>query len=449
MDQVVIAGAGPVGLWLAAELRLGGIPVTVLESRLSRNPHSKALGMQPRTIEVLAMRGLDGLFTAEARRIPNGHFGMLDTRLDFRALDTDFPYQLVIPQARTEELLEERAAGLGATIRRGHQVTSVEDTGSAVVVHASGPDGPYSLEAAYVVGCDGVHSTVRQSVGIDFPGTAANAWGWLADVTLDAPPAVQGYNRSTADGAVLVAPLPDGRHRVVGMSPSDLRASRPDDLTMDEVRAKIIAATGTDFGAHSPVWLSRFGNAANLAAEYRRGRVFLAGDAAHRHMPAGGVGMNVGIQDAMNLGWKLAAVLNGSAPASLLDTYHAERHPVGVELLESTQAQTALICSFTPDGLQLRSLMSRQIAQSPEFSRQLAEQISGLSVRYPASEPLAGTRAPNLKFRDGTTLFERLTPGRPVRIDHSELAEDWAGVRSALIRPDGYVASPTMSMPDH
>lgn len=150
--------------------------------------------------------------------------------------------------------------------------------------------------------------------------------------------------------------------------------------------------------------------------------------------------MNVGIQDAMNLGWKLAAVLNGSEPESLLDTYHAERHPVGVELLESTQAQTALICSFTPDGQQLRALLSRRITQSPEFSLQLAEQISGLSVRYPSDDPLAGTRAPNLKFTDGTTLFERLRPGRHVEIDHSQPAGEWAGVRSALIRPDGYVA---------
>ncbi|GAA2699580.1 FAD-dependent monooxygenase [Actinoplanes palleronii] len=415
MDDVVIVGAGPTGLWLAGELRLGGATVTVLESRTERDPHSKALTIHPRTIEVLDSRGVAAAFLAEGVRIPSGHFGGLPDRMDFAVLDTPHPYTLALPQARTEELLEIRARDLGATVRRGCRVTGL--TGDGVEL-ATGE----VVAARYVAGCDGVRSTVRAAAGIDFPGTEAGTWGWLGDVVLDAPPERSAASIAGPHGAVMAVPLGGGVTRLVGSDPSCDGPGWPGELTLDELRATVRRIAGTDFGMRDPVWLSRFGNATRQAAEYRRGRVLLAGDAAHQHFPAGGVGMNVGIQDAHNLGWKLAAVVTGRAGEDLLDTYHQERHPVGAILLEHTRAQTALMTGWTPEGQALRAVLSRLIATVPEMSRQLAERLSGLDVTYPS-----GRRVPDLSFPDGTTLFQRLRTGEHVRTE------------VGLVRPDGHL----------
>lgn len=464
-QHVVIAGGGPVGLWLAAELRLGGASVTVVEARTEIDGRSKALTIHPRTIEVLASRGVHRAFLAEGLPIPGGHFAMLDDRLDFRDLDTPFPYTLALPQARTEELLQEHALGLGATIVCGHRVTGFTERAESVTVQVEGPEGAYEIQAAYVVGCDGTRSTVRTTAGIDFPGTPSTVLGWLGDVALDNPPR-PGFSTFTLRGGVMVAPLPGGRFRVVGVSPDSLTTEWPGDLTTDELREKTAAIAGDDFGMRDPSWLSRFGNATRLAAEYRRGRVLLAGDAAHQHFPAGGVGMNVGIQDAHNLGWKLAATLNGWAPEGLLDTYHAERRPVGAQLAEHSRAQTALMTTFTPEGRDLRSLLSGMIATQPAFNRALAERLTALAVTYPTAHPTAhplhGTRAPDLAFTGSQTglfarlradayLFLDLTGGRlsehataqRIAVHTTTLAHPptaWAEVRAALIRPDGHVA---------
>ncbi|MFE2722645.1 FAD-dependent monooxygenase [Kitasatospora sp. NPDC059327] len=466
-QQVVVAGAGPVGLWLAAELRLGGIAVTVVEPRTAVDPRSKALTVHPRTIEVLASRGAEAPFLAEGLRIPGGHFAMLGTRLDFRGLDTPYPFTLALPQARTEELLQERALRLGARVLRGHRVSGHTESADSVIVQVEGPDGPSALTARYLVGCDGARSTVRAAAGIDHPGTPSTVLGWLGDVTLDRPPH-PGFSAFTLRGGVMVAPMPDGRFRVVGASPDGLTTEWPGDLTLDELRAKTVAVAGEDFGMRDPSWLSRFGNATRLASEYRRGRVLLAGDAAHQHFPAGGVGMNVGIQDAHNLGWKLVATLNGRAPEGLLDTYHAERHPVGVELAEHSRAQTALMTTFTPEGLDLRSLLSGMLATQPDFHRVLAERLTALSVAYPGSDPsahpLTGTRVadpallgnqggltpntyllldltPDGALGDGTTSDGAAAPGLTVRqVSPERLPAGWAGVRAALVRPDGHIA---------
>ncbi|GLF93261.1 FAD-dependent monooxygenase [Streptomyces yaizuensis] len=468
-QQVVIVGGGPVGLWLAAELRLGGVSVTVVEERTDIDQRSKALTIHPRTIEVLASRGVHRPFLAEGLPIPSGHFAMLDDRLDFRALDTPFPYTLALPQARTEELLEERANALGARIVRGHRVTGFTEHPESVTVRVEGPGGPLELRAAYIVGCDGTRSTVRTAAGIDFPGTPTTVQGWLGDVTLDSPPRL-GFSTFGPRGGVMVAPLPDGRNRLVGLSPDSLATERHGELTLEELRAKTIAIAGEDFGMRDPVWLSWFGNATRLADRYRRGRVLLAGDAAHQHFPTGGVGMNVGIQDAHNLGWKLAATIRGHAGDALLDTYHAERHPVGVQLMEHSRAQTALVTGFTTEALALRSLLNRMIATQPAFSRALAERLGGLDIRYPAPDPaaahpLTGTRAPDLSFTgSGSGLFSRLRPDGCLLLDltgarafdtladraapglvvHAETLDGppgaWAAVRAALIRPDGHVA---------
>ncbi|MCP2260990.1 2-polyprenyl-6-methoxyphenol hydroxylase [Streptoalloteichus tenebrarius] len=471
-QQVVIAGGGPVGLWLAAELRLGGASVTVIEERTERDARSKALTVHPRTLEILASRDAHRPFLAEGTPFPGGHFGTLDDRLDFSGLDSPFPYTLALPQARTEELIEAHALAAGVRLRRGHRVTGLTESATAVTVRVEGPEGPYDLTADYVVGCDGTRSTVRAAAGIDFPGTPSTVLGWLGDVTLDSPPP-PGFTAFTSAGVLMIAALPGGLHRLVGITPEDLRTDWPGDLTLDELRAKTVAITGQDFGMRDPVWLSRFGNATRLAEHYRLGRVLLAGDAAHQHFPAGGVGMNVGIQDAHNLGWKLAATLRGWAPDGLLDTYHAERHPVGADLAEGSRAQVALMTGFSPEGTDLRALISRAIATQPSFNRMLAERLTGLAVSYPpqdpSAHPLTGTRAPDLVFADAdaeageSSLFALLRadsyvlldltgaavsplgdlarPGLVVRSRSlAETPSTWSGVRAALVRPDGHVA---------
>ncbi|RDG36348.1 FAD-dependent monooxygenase [Streptomyces corynorhini] len=475
--QVVVAGGGPVGLWLAAELRLGGVEVTVLESRREPDPHSKALTIHPRTIEILSCRGAADPFLAEGVRIPSGHFGGLDDRMDFRVLDTPFPFTLALPQARTEELLEAHAVAAGARVLRGHRVTGLVEHRDAVTVSVTGPDGPWTLEAEHVVGCDGTRSTVRAAAGIEFPGTEATTWGWLGDVVLERPPAGPGVSVSNAAGGMMAVRLPGGLHRLVGGTPEDVRPEHGGELTLDELRAKTVRIAGDDFGMRDPVWLSRFGNATRQAARYRRGRVLLAGDAAHMHFPTGGVGLNVGFQDATNLGWKLAATVRGTAADGLLDSYHAERHPVGAALLESTRAQTALMTAYTAEGQALRAFLSRLVATVPAFSKELAERLAALDVAYPpvgpgaaGAHPLTGRRAPDLAFGSADSrgaapapgLFALLRAGRPVLLDltgtpgarSADLAPgvlvhsarpagtraEWSGVRAALVRPDGHVA---------
>jgi 2-polyprenyl-6-methoxyphenol hydroxylase-like FAD-dependent oxidoreductase len=416
MHDVVIVGAGPTGLWLAGELRLGGASVVVLETRPRRDENSKALTIHPRTIEILDCRGVVEPFLMEGIRIPNGHFGGLSDRMDFSVLDTPHPFTLALPQARTEELFEQRATDLGATVRRGRQVVGLTPEGVELA------DGEI-VEGRYVVGCDGTRSTVREAAGIDFPGTDATTWGWLGDVVLDAPPE-RGFASVTGpDGGLMVVLLPGGVHRIVGGDPASNRPDWPGDLTLDELRATVKTIAGTDFGMRDPKWLSRFGNATRQATAYRSGTVLLAGDAAHMHFPTGGVGMNVGIQDAHNLGWKLAAVVAGRADDALLDTYHSERHPVGADLLRHTRAQTALMTAYSPEGQALRAVVSGLIASAPDMSKVLAERLSGLDVAY-----ATGRRVRDQELPDGGTLFARLRGGGHVRTG------------AGLVRPDGHLA---------
>ncbi|MGW1215283.1 FAD-dependent monooxygenase [Streptomyces sp. NPDC002499] len=462
--QVVIAGGGPVGLWLAADLRLNDISVTVLELRTEIDDRSKALTVHPRGVEVLASRGIHQRFLDESLKISTGHFANLSDRLDFSVMDTPFPYTLFIPQARTEALFEEYALGLGATVRRGHRVTGLTEHADAVTVQVAGPQGPYEIRAEYVAGCDGTRSTVREAAGIEFPGTDSRYLGWLGDVLFDHPPA-PGFNRFTERGGLMIVPLPDNRWRIAGTSPDSETTEWPGDLTMDELRRKVVDIAGEDFGMRDPSWLSRYGNATRLATEYRRGRVVLAGDAAHQHYPTGGVGMNVGVQDAFNLGWKLAATIDGWASEGLLDSYHTDRHPVGEQLMEHSRAQTYLFHAFTPEGLALRDLLSRMVPESREFSDVLAGRLTALDVAYPSADPAAhpvtGTRAPDFAL-PGTdsTLFGALRADSYVLLDLTaagaltDRAQDrvtvhggapdrtrdaWKDVRAALIRPDGHV----------
>ncbi|MER6688160.1 FAD-dependent monooxygenase [Streptomyces minutiscleroticus] len=461
--QAVVAGAGPVGLWLAGELRRAGVTVAVIEPRLERDSRSRALTVHPRTIETFASRGVHEPFVSEGMPLPGGHFGVLDSRLDFRRLPSPFPYTLALPQERTEALLEGQALDLGADILRGYEVTGFTEHPDHIAVRIAGPHGPTTLQAAYLVGCDGARSTVRTAAGIGYPGTPSTVLGWLGDVRLDEPPA-PGYSSFGPAGTLMAVPMPGGLHRLAGITPRDLTTTWPGDLTLEELRENVIAMAGTDFGLRDPVWLSRYGNATRLADRYRKGRVFLAGDAAHQHFPAGGVGMNVGIQDAANLAWKLAATLGGWAPEGLLDTYHAERHPVGADLTATSRAQVALMTAFTPEGLDLRGLLARLITTLPDLNDRLAAQVSSLAVIYPpttpGAHPLTGTRAPDLTLGD-TGLFALLRADRHLLLDltgsdrlaayartglHVHTATpyqppaEFAGVRAALVRPDGHIA---------
>ncbi|MFE4512965.1 FAD-dependent monooxygenase [Kitasatospora sp. NPDC056783] len=471
---VLISGGGPVGLWLARELRLHGVDVTVLETRAAPDPHSRALTVHPRTLELLAARGLVAPFLAEGLRVPSGHFAALTTRMDFSRLDTPYPFTLVLPQVRTEELIAAHAEDVGVRLLREHRVTGLTQHPDAVTVEVDTPAGPRRLRAAYLVGCDGSRSTVRTAAGIGFPGTAATRWAWMADVTLDAPPVA--HSTSNEHGVVMVFPLPDGLHRVVGNDPDSVQEP-PATPTIEELRTRVRRITGTDLGMRDPRWISVFGNASRQAEHYRHARVLLAGDAAHTHFPAGGPGLNVGLQDAGNLGWKLAQTLAGTAPDGLLDSYHTERHPVGAELLRSTSAQTGLMTSYTPEALALRDLLGELIGGVPEFSDALAQRSAGLATAYPATatsdeprstHPLTGTHAPDLPVHGGGTLLPLLRRGRYVLLDLTTapdtpsplapLAHDvtpgldvhtappadtrptWSGVTAALVRPDGHLA---------
>lgn len=452
-EQVIVVGGGPVGLWLAGELQLAGVSTLVLERAVERSLYAKALGIQPRTIETLAMRGMDTLFLDEGRPVPSWHFGMLSDRVDFRHLDTPFPFMLAHPQTRTEELFHERAAGLGARILRGHTVTGLRQDDASVTVEVAGPSGSYTCTADFVVGCDGARSVVRTAAGIDFPGTDSRVFSVVGDVTLDEPPKDLGSGWSNAEGTLIVAPIPGGRFRLAGYDAAHQEPGT--ELTMDALRDWSIRVAGTDFGMRDPFWLSRFGNATRNAAAYRHGRVMVAGDAAHIHFPAGGVGLNTGVQDAMNLGWKLAAVQQKRAEPELLDSYHTERHPVGAAVGASTLAQTGLIIATSPEGQALRTVVSEWIATQPDLSFVLAQEITALGLAYPAADQhrLAGTRAPARPelFRllhngkpallnlSGAPLPEATPLAATLGIDTHAVTTGWEDVTAALVRPDGYV----------
>ncbi|GLY43360.1 putative aromatic compound monooxygenase YhjG [Amycolatopsis sp. NBRC 101858] len=443
-DDVVVVGAGPVGLWTAAELGLGGVPAVVLERADERSPHSKALGVHPRTLEVLAMRGLAERFLAEGVPLPRWHFGMLESPVDLSVLDTPYPFMLAIPQRRTEELLEEHALAAGARILRGHRVTNLTQDEHGVRLEVSGPDGPYTRFARYVVGADGVGSVVRTSAGIAFEGTETTFYGYLGEVRVTSEPVRGAHNEH---GAMLSVPLRDGRYRISGVD--KLTGHLPGPLTLDALRESTIRVAGSDFGMHDPSWLTRFGDAAKLAERYRHGRVLLAGDAAHRHLPAGGVGLNVGVQDAMNLGWRLAAVARGDADPALLDAYHDERHPVGEQLVEHTLGQSALITATAPDGIALRAVLSRLIAEVPELSLALARKLSALDVAYAAGDhPLVGKRVPVPPSRHArpAVLVATAAPIPAATAAAAKWGFDvvtaplpWTTAAVVLVRPDGHV----------
>jgi 2-polyprenyl-6-methoxyphenol hydroxylase-like FAD-dependent oxidoreductase len=480
--DVAVVGGGPVGMWLAAELHRAGVRPVVLERRAQRPPHSKALTIYPRTVEQFAMRGIADRWLAEGRPVPSSHFALLKNRLDFAFLGagagagagTRYPYTLFLPQRRTEELLEEHLAELGVPYLRAHAVTGQRQTGDAVELDLDTPDGPAVIRAAYAVGCDGAKSAVRAAAGIDFEGTPDTWQTVLGDIELTDPPEAPALTLDQPGGALYLVAIGGGRHRVAVIDHATLFAPVGGPVTFEELRASTLRVAGTDFGMRETpdAWLSRVGNATRQAARYRAGRVLLAGDAAHIHYPAGGQGLNLGLQDATNLAWKLAAEIRLWAPPGLLDSYHDERYPVGLDVIDDSLAQCGLIANPSREGIALRDRFNRILGAQPAVCQDLALRLSGLAIRYPAAGPIAGQRVaglriPDLELRDApaATVFGLLPPARFVLLRLGSPADapadapvgyadrldvvtatlaghhpDWTDVRAMLIRPDGYLA---------
>lgn len=424
--DVIVVGAGPVGLMLAGELRLGGARVTVLERLGGPTTESRASTLHARTMELLDSRGLLARF-GELPHDSRGHFGGIPLDL---SLPGSHPGQWKVPQTRTEAVLQQWCVSLGADLRRGHELRGLAGRRDRVDAEAAGPAGTVSLRARYLVGCDGEDSTVRRLAGIDFPGHDAVRELIRADV--DGVEIPDRRFQRLPNGLAIAARRGDGVTRVMvhvyGGKPADRRGAPEFAEVCDAWRH----VTGEDIGAGTPLWLNAFGDASRLAARYRAARILLAGDAAHRQMPVGGQALNLGLQDAANLGWKLAAVVRGRAPESLLDSYHRERHAVGARVLAGIEAQTTLLLGG-PEVEAMRSVLTELTVYEP-VRRHLAGTISGLEVRHDVGHPLLGARlmpAEVITDRGATTTAHLLRSGRGLLLDTSGDTASHAGLRRA------------------
>ena len=459
---VVIAGGGPTGLMLAGELALAGIDVVIVERRATQDlDGSRGGGLHSRTIEVLDQRGIAERFLSAGQVHPA--LGFSQVALDISDFPTRHNYILALWQSLFEPMLAEWVCELGVPIIRSCEVVGFaqDDAGVDVELSEGQP-----LRAKYLVGCDGGRSLIRKAAGIDFAGLAPTTSWMIAEVEMDEEPEF-GFRRDSV-----------GQHAVGRRQPgepihvvlTERHVDHTGDPSMDELREALIGVYGTDYGVHSPTWISRFTDTTRQAVSYRHGRVLLAGDAAHVHPPQGGQGLNTGVQDAVNLGWKLAQVVNKTSPESLLDTYHAERHPVGARVLHNTMAQVAL--SKPDDRHQaLRDIMTELLGMD-EPRRRIAGMLSGLDIHYDLGDghPLVGRRMPDLDVHtaDGPTrVFTLLHDARPVLLNLGEpggfdispwanrvrlvdathsgvwdlpLLGEVAAPPAVLIRPDGHVA---------
>ena len=470
---VVIVGGGPTGLMLAGELALAGVDVAIVERRASQElAGSRAGGLHARTIEVLDQRGIADRFLSEGQKAQVAAFAGVS--LDISDFPTRHNYGLGLWQNHIERILAGRVAELAVTIHRGIEVTGIAQDDTGVDVALSDGD---ALRAQYVVGCDGGRSLIRKAAGIAFPGWDPSVSNLIAEVDVAGEPkwgihrdavGVHGFGKlkyEIRDGEVVY--LDGGPARVMVTERQVGSAGEP---TLRDLSDALIAVYGTDYGIHSPTWISRFTDMARQAASYRNGRVLLAGDAAHVHYPAGGQGLNLGVQDAVNLGWKLAQVVKKTSPESLLDTYHAERHLVAARVLRHTMAQVAML--RTDDRTDaLRETISGLLGMD-EPRKRLAAEMSGLGIHYELGDehPLIGRRMPDLDLVTASgpvRVFTLLHDARPVLLNFGEPGgldiTPWADrVRvvdaeyvgawelpvlgtvpapdAVLIRPDGYVA---------
>jgi 2-polyprenyl-6-methoxyphenol hydroxylase-like FAD-dependent oxidoreductase len=456
--DVVVVGAGPTGLLLAGDLARAGVSCAVFDRRAGRSGLTRAFAVHARTLEQLEARGAADRLIALGTPVPKFRF-FANVEVDLSRLPSRFPYVLVTPQYQTERVLEERAVPLGADIRHGTEVIGLSQHSDGVQVKVRQDGHPDRVvRAAYVVGADGMHSTVRQVLGMPFPGKPVVQSVMLAEVRLTKPPSDALTANATGDAFALIAPFGDGWYRVIAWHRHD---QPPEDtpVSLSEVRDVTKQAFGTDYGMHDPRWMSRFHSDERQVPRYRIGCVLLAGDAAHVHSPAGGQGMNTGIQDSANLGWKLAATVQGWAPDGLLDSYNAERHPVGRQVLRSSGALLRLALTCPPGLVSVRNLLASAVTRIPVAADRLAGAISGVGISYPApkgAHPLTGKRVADLPLADGRHLYQALRDGRfllaasrgilPVdaasaygdRVEAITVAH--ASSTATLIRPDAYIA---------
>ena len=470
MHEVVIAGGGPTGLTLAGELALAGVDVAVVERRDSQQlPGSRAGGLHSRTIEVFDQRGIADRFLAEGQTAQVGAFGA--TKFDISDFPTRHPYGLGLWQNHIERILAGWVEELPVRFYRGRELTGFRQDDDGVDVETS--DGP--IRAQYLVGCDGGRSLVRRTAGIDFPGWDPTISSLIAEVEMTEEPelgirhdavgmhALGRVEYEIHDGEIIWKD--SGPIRVM-VTEQHVGRGEP---TLRDISEGLVAVYGTDFGVHSPTWISRFTDMTRQAAAYREERVLLAGDAAHVHSPDGGQGLNIGVQDAVNLGWKLAQVVKGVSPDGLLDTYHAERHPVAARVLRNTMASVAL--RRPDDRIKALGDVVSELLSYEEPRRHFAAMMSGLDVHYDLGEghPLLGRRMPDLDLvtADGPlrvyALLHRARPvllklGEPggldiapwadrVQLVDAEYAGTWelpalgevAAPSAVLVRPDGYV----------
>ena len=470
---VVIAGGGPTGLMLAGELALAGVDVAIVERRANQElAGSRAGGLSSRTLEVLDQRGIVDRFLAEGQKAQVAGFAV--TRLDISDFPTRHNYGLALRQKHIERILAGWVSELAVPIYRSREVTcfAQDDTGVTIALSDGG-----SLRASYLVGCDGGRSVVRKAAGIEFQGWDATTSSILAQAEMaEEPPlgihrtalGIHAFGREEyeiRDGKIIYA-----TEGPIGVMVTEKNVGATTEPTLSDLSEALVAACGTDYGIHNLTWTSGFTDMSRQAEVYRKGRVLLAGDAAHVHSPVGGQGLNTGVQDAVNLGWKLAQVVKGTSPESLLDTYHVERHPVAARVLRATMAQVAL--QRTDDRTEALRDIVLELLGMEEPRKRIAAEMSGLGIRYDFGEghPLVGRRMPDLDLitPDGTVrLFMLLRNARPVllnlgepgciditgwadrvRLIDASYAGAWelpaigvvAAPAAVLVRPDGYVA---------
>ncbi|MBB6171715.1 2-polyprenyl-6-methoxyphenol hydroxylase-like FAD-dependent oxidoreductase [Nocardiopsis mwathae] len=475
--DVIVVGAGPTGLMLANELAAAGVGVTIADHRASRSPQSKAGNLHPRSCEILDQRRLLAPIAEHATaRLPTGHFAGLPVPLDFSVLPTRHRYQLLVEQARVEEELEASLGRSGVAVDREHRLTALEQDSARVTATLDTPSGPRRVRCTYLVGCDGARSTVRELLGVAFPGLPGRTGMVAADVTLSRIPRgaderrrhIGARFRFGSRSAAMLHPLSGGTYRLLFPAPrQDVAKDAP--VEPAEVREVLADVYGDEAELDRLLIASRFTDASRQAERYRVGRAFLAGDAAHIHLPTGGQGMNLGLQDAFALGWRLAAAVRGHASDHLLGSYETERHPVAARVLDNTRAQGELGRVTTAPMQAMRELFV-ELVRLPEANRHLAGMVSGIDIRYPAPDdrsaahPLTGRRAPDLDLdtAEGPARLTRLLrPGRGLLVEftvdephYGDAAQRWSDrvdhlvaapvdpvdATALLIRPDGHIA---------
>ncbi|KAI1388757.1 uncharacterized protein F4822DRAFT_443574 [Hypoxylon trugodes] len=478
MSDVLIVGAGPTGLWLALELRAAGLNVTVIERNTTRDIRSRAAAMAAGCLEAFATRGIAQRFIDAGVPIRSVHFGSSPTRLQMsrESLGTKHPHSLMIPQAVTEQLLIDVCEQKGVKFLFGHTVVGLVQNSDGVTLNVEIRDGSKSdFTAPWLVGCDGTKSTIRKLANIEFPGTEGTIWGWLADVLVtDPPPHPISINNKS--GSFLIQPLGyKDYYRTTGVNLSTMGVPPSAPPTIEDAKSFAIETSGKDYGMHSPLWTSRFSNTTRLATNFRSGRIFVVGDAAHQFFPAGGQGITTGLQDAANLAWKLVAVIQGRITGvhaeELLDSYNTERRLALQAVIKSTLAQTAL---YTPDNPQRAALADivYELIAHPNINKLLVRRITGFGDPFPQEgdeqDSLIGSRVTHLEVQG---RFDPLHAAMSVDTfllvvmddklegilrevtnpwasnikyfgpsdDIKSFGQQWDGVKAALIRPDARI----------